>query len=52
MDLTQEHLTKAMIKFKEQEIYKNVHIIRDFIAPNRESFLTTAYAKFYYKNIR
>ncbi|RVZ37098.1 hypothetical protein EC545_05300 [Helicobacter pylori] len=49
MDLTQEYLTKAMIKFKEQEIYKNVHIIRDFIAPNRESFLTTAYAKSYYK---
>ncbi|EMG80561.1 hypothetical protein HMPREF1394_01553 [Helicobacter pylori GAM105Ai] len=52
MDLTQEHLTKVMIKFKEQEIYKNVHIIRDFIAPNRESFLTTAYAKSYYKNIK
>ncbi len=31
---------------------KDMHIIRDFIAPNRESFLTTAYAKSYYKNIK
>ncbi len=27
-------------------------IIRDFIAPNKGSFLTTAYAKSYYKNIK
>ncbi|MCQ2747367.1 hypothetical protein JT084_05910 [Helicobacter pylori] len=32
--------------------YKDTHITRDFIAPNRESFLTTAYAKSYYKNIK
>ncbi|WP_269089816.1 hypothetical protein [Helicobacter pylori] len=31
---------------------KDTHIIRDFIAPNMESFLTTAYAKSYYKNIK
>ncbi|RVZ98435.1 hypothetical protein EC600_00500 [Helicobacter pylori] len=31
---------------------KDMHIIRDFIAPNRESFLTTACAKSYYKNIK
>ncbi|GAA8375067.1 hypothetical protein HpDR4_26090 [Helicobacter pylori] len=32
--------------------YKDMHIIRDFIAPDRESFLTTAYAKSCYKNIK
>ncbi|MFP6285155.1 hypothetical protein ACLGEB_05650 [Helicobacter pylori] len=31
---------------------KDTHITHDFIAPNRESFLTTAYAKSYYKNIK
>ncbi len=28
---------------------KDTHITHDFIAPNKESFLTTAYAKSYYK---
>ncbi len=31
---------------------KDTHITHDFIAPNKESFLTTAYAKSYYKNIK
>lgn len=31
---------------------KDMRITHDFIAPNRESFLTTAYAKSYYKNIK
>lgn len=29
-----------------------MHIIRDFIAPNKESFLTTTCAKSCYKNIK
>lgn len=32
--------------------YKDTRITHDFIAPNKESFLTTTYAKFYYKNIK
>ncbi|GAA8638403.1 hypothetical protein HpDR72_20340 [Helicobacter pylori] len=31
---------------------KDMHIIRDFIAPNREGFLTTTCAKSCYKNIK
>ncbi len=31
---------------------KDTRITHDFIAPNKESFLTTAYAKPYYKNIK
>ncbi len=31
---------------------KDRHIIRDFIAPNKESFLTTTCTKSYYKNIK
>ncbi|GAA8249720.1 hypothetical protein HpNP102_14050 [Helicobacter pylori] len=31
---------------------KDTHITHDFIAPNKESFLTTTCAKSYYKNIK
>ncbi|NHA48367.1 hypothetical protein EWZ85_07200 [Helicobacter pylori] len=50
-----ENINKSGYKNLKNEKYvriKDMHIIRDFIAPNRESFLTTAYAKSYYKNIK
>ncbi|GAA8111332.1 hypothetical protein HpNP41_11590 [Helicobacter pylori] len=31
---------------------KDTHITHDFIAPNKESFLTTTCVKSYYKNIK
>lgn len=31
---------------------KDTRITHDFIAPNKESFLATTYAKPYYKNIK
>ncbi|GAA9566012.1 hypothetical protein HpHA50_06330 [Helicobacter pylori] len=50
-----ENINKSGYKNLKNEKYvriKDMHIIRDFIAPNRESFLTTAYAKSCYKNIK
>ncbi|GAA7254327.1 hypothetical protein BD0084_09930 [Helicobacter pylori] len=50
-----ENINKSGYKNLKNEKYvriKDMHITHDFIAPNRESFLTTAYAKSYYKNIK
>ncbi|GAA7997954.1 hypothetical protein JP0552_14810 [Helicobacter pylori] len=50
-----ENINKSGYKNLKNEKYvriKDMHIIRDFIAPNRESFLTTTCTKSYYKNIK
>lgn len=47
-----ENISKSGYKNPKNERhvkYKDTHIIRDFIAPNKESFLTTTCAKPYYK---
>ncbi|GAA7615939.1 hypothetical protein HpBHB8_12160 [Helicobacter pylori] len=50
-----EDINKSGYKNLKNEKYvrmKDTRITHDFIAPNKESFLTTAYAKPYYKNIK
>ncbi|RVZ65465.1 hypothetical protein EC582_05905 [Helicobacter pylori] len=50
-----ENISKSGYKNLKNEKYvrmKDTHITHDFIAPNKESFLTTACAKSYYKNIK
>ncbi len=50
-----ENINKSGYKNLKNEKYvrmKDMCITHDFIAPNRESFLTTTYAKPYYKNIK
>ncbi|GAA7279657.1 hypothetical protein HpRN195_11620 [Helicobacter pylori] len=50
-----ENINKSGYKNLKNERHvriKDMHIIRDFIAPNKESFLTTTCTKFYYKNIK
>ncbi|GAA8353991.1 hypothetical protein KH0195_12060 [Helicobacter pylori] len=50
-----ENINKSGYKNLKNEKYvrmKDMCITHDFIAPNRESFLTTTCAKSYYKNIK
>ncbi|TPH35393.1 hypothetical protein FIM84_03470 [Helicobacter pylori] len=50
-----EDINKSGYKNLKNEKYvrmKDMCITHDFIAPNRESFLTTTCAKSYYKNIK
>ncbi|RVY74027.1 hypothetical protein ECC45_06055 [Helicobacter pylori] len=50
-----ENISKSGYKNLKNEKHvrmKDTHITHDFIAPNKESFLTTACAKSYYKNIK
>ncbi|MEJ8616958.1 hypothetical protein [Helicobacter pylori] len=50
-----ENINKSGYKNLKNERHvriKDMHIIRDFIAPNKESFLTTTCTKSYYKNIK
>lgn len=50
-----ENINKSGYKNLKNDKYvrmKDTRIVRDFIAPNKESFLTTTCAKSCYKNIK
>ncbi|PUD17482.1 hypothetical protein C2S04_06545 [Helicobacter pylori] len=50
-----ENINKSGYKNLKNERHvrmKDIRIVRDFIAPNKESFLTTTCAKSCYKNIK